>query len=91
MMQADTFAGANETAAGFEDILARIANRASAFDGPVLLLQGDTHVYLEDTPFTAAPNVTRIVVEGAETGDEWLKLTVDPRAADLFNWERITF
>jgi hypothetical protein len=91
MMQADTFAGTNETAAGFASILARIEERVTAFGGPVLLLQGDTHVYLEDEPFAAAPNVRRIVVEGAETGDEWLELTVDPRTAELFSWERIPF
>jgi hypothetical protein len=91
MMQADTFAGTNETAAGFASILARIEERAMTFGGPVLLLQGDTHVYLEDEPFAAAPNVRRIVVEGAETGDEWLELTVDPRTTELFSWKRIPF
>jgi hypothetical protein len=91
MMQADTFFAANETLAGFVDILNRIEDRAAAFGGPVLLLQGDTHAYVEDAPFAGAPNVTRIVVEGAELGDEWLKLEIDPRSPDFFSWERVPF
>ena len=30
-------------------------------------------------------------MEGAETGDEWLRLRVDPRSPELFTWERVTF
>ena len=93
MMQADTFVGTNETAAGFVDILGEIEDRAAEFQGPVLLLQGDTHQFVQDTPFAGAPNVTRVVVKGsAETpGDEWLRLTIDPGAPALFRWERIPF
>lgn len=94
-MQADMFdTGAVD---GFNPIVQRIADLAARFDGPVLLLEGDSHRYKQDTPLTAgsprhgvttsAPNVTRIVVEG-ETVDEWLKLTVDPRKAGLFSWMR---
>ncbi len=83
-MQADTFRGSDE---GFEEIIDRITELAGEFDGPVLLLQGDTHEYLVDRPLPDAPNVTRIVVEG-ETADEWLRLRVDPRAEQLFTWTR---
>lgn len=83
-MQADTFAGSQE---GFEEIVERITERARRFDGPVLLLQGDTHEYLADQPLPDAPNVTRIVVEG-ETADEWLRLRIDPRDEQLFSWSR---
>jgi hypothetical protein len=86
-MQADTFVpNADRTA--FERTLARIAARAARFGGPVLLLQGDTHRYLVDRPLPEAPNVTRLVVEGEDTAREWLRLTVDPRSADVFGWER---
>ncbi len=83
-MQADTFAGSPE---GFEGIIERIEDRARQFDGPVLLLQGDTHEYKVDRPLPDALNVTRIVVEG-ETADEWLRLRVDPRGDQLFTWTR---
>ncbi|MGH2947836.1 MAG: hypothetical protein ACRDPC_16555 [Solirubrobacteraceae bacterium] len=83
-MQADTIVG---TRTGFEAINDRIETLASRFDGPVLLLQGDTHRYVVDRPFESAPNLTRIVVEG-ETADEWLRLGIDPRAPELFTWTR---
>jgi hypothetical protein len=38
-----------------------------------------------------APIVTRIVVVGSETGNEWLKLSVDPRSHEFFAWELIDF
>lgn len=94
-MQADMFSGTQVD--GFDEIVERIADLAREFDGPVLLLEGDTHKYLVDRPLaagspahgveTAAPNVARIVVEG-ETADEWLRLDVRPRSGDLFSWER---
>lgn len=88
---------------GFDPIVQRIADRAAAFGKPVLILQGDSHGFLVDQPLaggspvhhvtTSAPNVTRIVVEGAQTADEWLRLTVDPRrrAPSTFAWERVVF
>lgn len=91
MMQADTFEGANETLAGFTPILARLQARAAAFDGPVLLLQGDTHSYVEDHPLPL-PNLTRIVVEGSDLGRrEYLRLRIDPGAEQLLSWERLPF
>ena len=66
-----------------------IEERAVAFAKPVLLLQGDSHSYLVDTPIAGAPNVTRIVVEGAATASEWLELTVDPGSAAVFTWRRV--
>lgn len=86
------------TALGFSEIVQRLADRASAFGKPVLLLEGDSHRYTVDRPLatgsalhgvtTAAPNLTRIVVEG-ETIGEWLKLRIDPHAAELFSWARM--
>jgi hypothetical protein len=54
----------------------------------VLLIQGDTHEYLVDAPLTGAPNVTRVVVQG-ETAGEWLRVTVNPRHAQVFTWQRV--
>ena len=88
MMQADTFQGSNETLDGFDDIVSLIGSESAAFARPVLLLQGDTHVFTVDHPYAAAPNLTRIVVQG-ETASEWLKLEIDPRSEALFSWQRI--
>jgi hypothetical protein len=88
---------------GFNDVVTQIGNAAIAFGKPVLLLEGDSHVFLVDRPYTTAspfyalhptapiaPNVTRIVVEGSAAGrTEYLRLTVDPTHAGLFTWERV--
>jgi hypothetical protein len=94
-MQADMWFN---TPLGFTGIVQRLADRASAFGRPVLLLEGDSHRFKVDRPLadgsplhgvtTAAPNLTRIVVEGETTG-EWLKLRIDPNAAQLFTWTRM--
>lgn len=95
-MQADTWPGSAED--GFGAIIGRIAERALAFGKPVLVVQGDSHVYRVDQPLSSGdpahdislsvPNLTRLVVQG-ETTSEWLKLTVDPKAPALFSWQRI--
>jgi glycerophosphoryl diester phosphodiesterase len=82
-MQADTFAAST----AFERINGRLEARAAEFRRPVLLLQGDTHVYKTDRPLAGAPNLVRVVVEG-ETASEWLRLTIDPRTREVFSWTR---
>jgi Calcineurin-like phosphoesterase len=104
MMQADTF-DAFSVANGlpldsFSVIVRRIASRARAFAKPVLLLQGDSHLFIADRPLAngsslhgvteSVPNLTRIVVQGSTTKPltEWLRLRVDPAAPEVFTWER---
>ena len=86
-MQADMWDGSDANQTGYAEIKQRIERHAVEFGRPVLLLQGDSHDYLVDHPMPAAPNVTRLVVEG-ETVEEWLRLTVDPRSSELFSWTR---
>lgn len=38
---------------------------------------------------STTPNFTRIVVHGETLPFEYLRLTVDPRDPDLFDWERV--
>ena len=85
-LHADMFAAPPSPA--FEAVIRRLEQRAAAFDGPVLLLNGDTHRYRLDRPFETAPNLTRIVVQG-ETTKEWLRVDVDPRAPRVFSWDRL--
>lgn len=85
-MQADTWPNPS---AGFVDITDRIAERTAAFDGEVLVLQGDSHQYLVDNPL-GLENFTRIVVHGATLPFEYLRLTIDPRAEELYSWERVS-
>lgn len=88
---------------GFDGLIQQIGTRAASFGQPVLLLEGDSHRYKTDNPFSAssplhglhagtpvAENITRIVVEGELGRTEYLRVTVDPRnPAGLFTWERV--
>ena len=77
---------------GFEPIVQSIAQHTTAFGKPVLMLNGDSHVYLSDNPLSPADplhamhpaydvgNFHRIVVHGSTFPLEYLRLTVDPRA-----------
>ena len=85
-MQADTWSPTPASAQ--QAIVDRIAARTASFDGEVLLLQGDSHVYKADDPL-ALPNFTRIVVHGETLPFEYLRLTVDPRQPRVFSWERV--
>jgi hypothetical protein len=84
------------------EITNQIGVRAIQFGKPVLLLQGDSHLFRADHPYmpfalsykqpTApfAPNVMRIVVQGELNPTEYVRLTVDPHSlAGLFTWERV--
>jgi hypothetical protein len=84
-MQADTFP---TPGSGQQAIVERITERAARFTGEVLIVQGDSHRYLVDHP-VPLDNVTRIVVHGETLPFEYLRLTIDPRAASLFSWERV--
>jgi len=76
--------------AGFEPVVSAIAASTLAFGRPVLMLNGDSHIYLSDNPLSAAdplnfvhpgydvPNFHRIVVHGSTAPLEWLRLSVDP-------------
>ncbi len=77
--------------AAFEPYVASIASHTQAFGKPVLMFNGDSHVYRSDNPLSAAdalnymhpgydlPNFHRIVVHGSTFPLEWLRLTVNPR------------
>ena len=85
-MQADTWDPVPTSAQ--RAIVERIASRTAAFDGQVLLLQGDSHDFIADNPPGLA-NFTRIVVHGENLPFEYLRLGIDPRDPALFSWERV--
>jgi hypothetical protein len=74
---------------GYEPFVSNVAHNTVAFGGPVLMLNGDSHVYLSDNPLSATdplnymhpgydvPNFHRIVVHGSTMPLEYLRLTVD--------------
>lgn len=103
VVHADMWFGASVS--GYVALVDQIGNLAASFGKPVLLLEGDSHVFRVDHPYSAtsplrarhpsapvAENVTRLVVEGGATGrTEYVRLTIDPQAknTDLFTFERV--
>jgi len=96
-MQADMW---DPTAAltGFDGLVTQIGTLAAAFGKPVLILEGDSHRFKVDNPFSAsaanaaahalhpstpvAENVIRMVVEGSDGRTEYVRLTIDPKSKD---------
>lgn len=91
----DRAAGATFTA--HTAFVNRLAELAAGFDGPVLLVSGDSHDLRVDpgVPWftlygaTPQPNVTQIIVDRSIEDDaDWLRLHVDPRSPGVFSWEQ---
>lgn len=82
--------------------LARLAN---TFGRPVLLINGDSHLFGADKPLAdpssatgqvhGAPkvaNLTRITVQGSTNAPaEWLRLTIDTRTPNVFSWTNVPY
>jgi hypothetical protein len=79
LMQAEPVGG------GMQQVRQRIVDRAAAFGRPVLLVHGDEHRYEQEPGYAGVPNLTRLETFG-DTASEWLRLTVDPRSAQVFSW-----
>ena len=91
----------------FTPIVQALADHARRFRGPVLLLNGDSHKFVDDRPLAdpahpenlsmygidrPVPNLRRITVNGSSTPcHEWLKLTIDPHAPGVFSYQRMEF
>ena len=102
LTQADMFAGSGSTyRSAFQPVVQAIAAQAVSFVRPVLLIDGDTHVYKKDKPLASgsswvsyygvtkpAPNLTRVVVKAGTT--EWLRVTVVATSAVL-QTQRVPF
>jgi len=99
--QADMWDPAEPTLSGFDALVQQIGTRAAAFGKPVLLLEGDSHVFKTDNPLangdplhavtTPVPNFTRMVVQGSTTTklSEWNRLHIDPAATPPFSLTRV--
>jgi hypothetical protein len=90
---------------GYTPYVHEIANLSTQFIKPVLLLNGDSHVYGTDHPLADqfsvtgkihgtpnVPNLTRITVQGSTTAPaEWLRLTIDPSKPEAFTWQNVPY
>jgi hypothetical protein len=101
LTQADMFSGSGSRyRSAFQPFVQALASESLAFDRPVLLINGDTHLYRWDQPLispiwkrfygvsTSVPKLLRVVVTGGTS--EWLRVTVEPNTAVL-QWERVPF
>ena len=95
---------ANELGA-YTPFVQQLADLSVKFQRPVLLLNGDSHVYEADRPLAdptsstgvvyatqPVPNLMRVTVQGSTNAPaEWLRLTVDPRDPKVFSWGNVPY
>jgi hypothetical protein len=114
MTQADMFdpalldtAQANPDAvSGFREIVRTIVEETNRFDGPVYLINGDSHVYAENEPLAegspwlavygqdSADDLQRITVDGSNNATNYVRFTVagnGAKGADILSWEKVAF
>jgi hypothetical protein len=114
MTQADMFdpsqleaATANPASvSGFREIAATIVEETNRFDGPVYLINGDSHVYAENQPLAegspwldiygldAADDLQRITVDGSANATNYVRFTVAANSATgprALSWEKVPF
>ncbi|HEX3121777.1 MAG TPA: hypothetical protein VHQ21_00620 [Rhodanobacteraceae bacterium] len=111
ILQADMWDPAALVSAGgsgldqYTSFVQELADLTVKFAEPVLLLNGDTHVYFEDQPLAnpasntgvihhtqPVPNLMRVVVQGSTTApSEWLRLTIDTRKQQPFSWTNVAY
>jgi hypothetical protein len=90
----------------YTPLVKRLAALAIAFGRPVLLLNGDSHLYESDHPLAdpasatglihgapAVPNLTRITVQGSTNAPaEWLRLRIDTSSRNSpFSWTNVPY
>ncbi len=77
---------------GYTDFLDALANEAQAFPGQVVLVHGDTHFFKIDKPLFSQKNMlknfTRVETFGSPNV-HWVKVTVEPRGANVFHFEPV--
>lgn len=90
---------------GFTQFVQKLAAKSLAFGKPVLLINGDSHIYGSDKPLADhtsvnstiygvtqdVPNLTRVTVNGSNNALEYLKLTIDLATPSVFSWTRVPF
>lgn len=89
---------------GFAPLVAAIAQESADFDGPVYLMNGDSHVANTDQPLAAGspwlglyglsaavPNLHRVTVEGSTQLDEYLRVVIDKHDPQVLQFERVAY
>jgi len=90
---------------GYASFVKKLADLTVHFGRPVLLINGDSHLFGVDHPLAdplspngmihntqPVPNLTRITVQGSTNKPrEWLRLTIDPHSPGIFSWENVVY
>jgi hypothetical protein len=90
---------------GYTPFVRKLAELSLRFNKPVLLLNGDSHLYGADRPLAdpssaagkihgtpPVANLMRITVQGSTNGPaEWLRLTIDHRDPNVFSWVNVPY
>jgi CheY-like chemotaxis protein len=89
----------------YQPIVQTLADLCDQFARPVLLLNGDSHLFVADHPLAtlgsatgaihgtqAVPNLWRLTVQGSTNKpSEWLRLTIKPDAPLAFSWKNVVY
>ncbi|MCU1677509.1 MAG: hypothetical protein JWM93_2267 [Frankiales bacterium] len=91
VLQADMFSTADPTT-HFADMKAELARQSIAFNGRVVLINGDSHYFVEDKPLTDAAgnvieNFTRVMTFGSGQ-NHWVSATVDAKDPNIFEFHQ---
>jgi hypothetical protein len=89
VIQANPFEEDTATPSGFTEFKAALEAEVTAFDGPVVLVHGDSHTFRIDRPVisgTRPLNFTRVETFGSPDV-HWVRATVDPRDPEVFSFE----
>lgn len=93
-MQADTFFAELNERSGFRRWLAALADEVAQWNRPILLIQGDTHVYRIDHPLKGSDGrplarVLRVVVPGERDADAVIIDVDDEQPSQPFRVRRL--
>jgi len=89
VIQANPFEEDTATPSGFTEFKVALEEEVTAFDGPVVLVHGDSHTFRIDKPViseTRPLNFTRVETFGSPDV-HWVRATVDPRDEEVFSFE----
>jgi hypothetical protein len=89
----------------YTPLVQELATLSLQFRKPVLLFNGDSHLFEADHPLAnsssstgvihhtpSVPNLTRITVQGSTNAPaEWLRLTIDTRKPGVFSWTNVPY
>ncbi|MEA2698995.1 MAG: hypothetical protein QOI66_3266 [Myxococcales bacterium] len=103
MFDPAAFAPGGDGLSGYDALVKQIATLTVGYGKPVLLFNGDSHLFESDLPLadpTSAtgvmhpvgfpvPNLTRVTVDGSTNFHDWVKLVVDPSTPAVFSWTRV--